>query len=79
MLHLHSNATIERILMHRLPVTIFSLTAPTLAGVGVVVALVSGVSSGAGLGLAAGLGALIAVPFSWFVARKLGGSDQTED
>lgn len=65
--------------MHRLPVTIFSLTAPTLAGVAVVVALVSGVSSGAGLGLAAAGGALVAAPFSWFVARKLAGPDQRED
>lgn len=65
--------------MHRLPVTIFSLTAPTLAGLGVVVALVSGVSTGAGLGLAAGVGAIIAAPLSWGVARKLGGADQTED
>ena len=65
--------------MHRLPVTIFSLTAPTLAGVAVVVALVGGVSSGAGLGFAAAAGAIVAAPFSWFIARKLAGPDQRED
>jgi hypothetical protein len=57
--------------MHRLSVIIFSLLAPTLASVAVVIALVSGVSTLVPLLLAAGLGAVVAVPASYVLARAL--------
>ncbi len=57
--------------MHRLSVTVFSLVSPTLAGVGAVVALVSGITSLAGILIAAGLGTIIAVPVSVLIAKAL--------
>ena len=57
--------------MHRLSVTVFSLVSPTLAGVGAVVALVSGITSLAGILIAAGLGTIIAVPVSLLIANAL--------
>ena len=57
--------------MHRLSVTVFSLVSPTLAGVGAVVALVSGITSLAGILIAAGLGTIIAVPVSLLIAKAL--------
>ena len=57
--------------MHRLSVTVFSLVSPTLAGVGAVVALVSGITSLAGLLVAAALGACIALPVSVLIAKAL--------
>ncbi|MDD9718479.1 CTP synthetase [Dinoroseobacter sp. PD6] len=63
--------------MHRLPLTVFSLIAPTLAGVGVVIGLVGGLTSGMGLVLSAGAGAVVALPVSWAVARALSGPPKT--
>lgn len=57
--------------MHRLSVTVFSLVSPTLAGVGAVVALVAGITSLAGILIAAVVGACIAVPVSVLIARAL--------
>lgn len=57
--------------MHRLSVTVFSLVSPTLAGVGAVVALVSGITSLAGLLIAAALGVCIALPVSVLIAKAL--------
>ncbi|MDJ0993678.1 MAG: CTP synthetase [Dinoroseobacter sp.] len=57
--------------MHKLPVVVFSILAPTFMGVGVVVALVAGVAELAGLLAAAGVGAVLSVPVSAGVARAL--------
>jgi hypothetical protein len=57
--------------MTRLALTVFSLIAPTLAGVCVVIALVSGVASGRGLFASAGAGVLLAGPVSWGIAWAL--------
>jgi hypothetical protein len=57
--------------MHRLCVVVFSLVAPTLCGVGAVVALVAG---GTGVWTLLGsalLGGLVAVPVSYGVSRAL--------
>ena len=59
--------------MHRLSVTIFSLLAPTLASVGVVIALVAGVAALWPLLAAAGVGAAAAIPASLVLARILKG------
>lgn len=65
--------------MHRLPLTIFSLIAPTLAGVGVVIALVSGMTTLSSLAASAGAGVLLAGPVSWYVARALNHSKPSGD
>ncbi|WP_138469757.1 hypothetical protein [Poseidonocella sp. HB161398] len=57
--------------MLRLAALLYSLIGPTLAGTGTVIALVAGISSLAGLLLAAGAGALLALPVSWGVAKRL--------
>jgi len=57
--------------MHRLAIVIFSLVFPTLMGVGVVIALVSGVTTLWPLLGAAALGAIAAIPVSLGVAKAL--------
>jgi len=59
--------------MSHLTLTTLSLIAPTLAGVGLVIALVSGVTSLAELLAAAGAGIVLAIPASWAIARALSG------
>ena len=50
---------------------VYSILAPTLAGVGVVVFLVMGFGTLAPLLGGAVLGALLALPLSWIIARAL--------
>lgn len=65
--------------MHRLPVTVFSLIAPTTAGAGVVIGLVVGLTSGLALGAAAVAGAVCAIPLSWIAVRALDGGPKSGD
>ena len=57
----------------RLALTVWSIIAPTLAGVGVVVALVAGYTALAPLALAGVAGAVIALPVSLGGAKALKG------
>lgn len=59
--------------MPRLFPVFYSLVASTLAGVGVVIALVSGVAQLVPLIGAAVLGAAVAAPVTWIVARRMDG------
>ena len=57
--------------MIRLAMILFSLIATTLAGSGVVLALVSGHDNLQGILVAAAIGAVMAVPVSLAVARQM--------
>lgn len=63
--------------MHRLSVTVFCLIAPTLAGVGLVIGLLSSLSRAAELAVCAGAGVIVAGPASWGVMRALVGTGKT--
>lgn len=64
--------------MPRLGWTVYSIIAPTLAGVAVVVALVSGLASLAGLLGAAAGGAVAALPLSRALAQALDGPQPSD-
>lgn len=57
--------------MFRLATVLYSLIGTTLAGSFVVAALTMGMDSWEPILVAAGVGALLAVPVSWFVAKKI--------
>ena len=57
--------------MTRLMMIIFSMASTTLMGVGIVVALTLGMDTLKPILTAAALGFVAAIPFSWFVARKI--------
>lgn len=57
--------------MLRLMMTLFSMIATTLMGVGVVIALTTGYGTLQPLLLAAAVGFVVALPVSWLVARAL--------
>jgi predicted PurR-regulated permease PerM len=57
--------------MTRLMMTLFSMIATTLMGVGVVIALTTGHDTLRPILLAAALGFAAAWPVSWYVARRL--------
>lgn len=57
--------------MMRLAMILFSLIGTTLAGSGVVVALVAGYDDLPGILWAAALGAVLAVPVTLWVARRI--------
>ncbi|MVO16879.1 hypothetical protein FEE96_19110 [Parasedimentitalea maritima] len=57
--------------MLRLASILYSLIATSLAGVGVITVLVAGLISVPAIFGAAAIGALIAVPVSWLVARQI--------
>jgi hypothetical protein len=62
---------LQEAMMIRLFGVLFSMIGTALAGSGVVVALVSGNVDVRSILLAAGIGAMLALPLSWMVARKL--------
>lgn len=64
--------------MLRLASMRYSIIATTLAGSFVIVALVSGYDTLTPIVVAAGLGAVAAVPAAWLVARALIGEGATE-
>lgn len=57
--------------MIRLATMLYSIIGTSLAGTGVIVALVVGYDSVAGIVGAAAIGALIGVPFSYVVAQQI--------
>jgi len=59
--------------MHRLALTLFSMIFPTLAGVGAVGALVAGFTTKWPILAAAGVGFMISIPVSMFIAKRIGG------
>ena len=59
--------------MFHLAATLFGMTATTLAGTAVVIALVAGYATLAPLLIAAVAGLVLAAPISLWVARKIGG------
>jgi hypothetical protein len=59
--------------MARLFMILYSMIGTTLAGSFMVAALASGMDTLRPIVLAAGLGALLAVPVAWRVARRLAG------
>ena len=65
--------------MDRLFLLMLTLTVATLAGIGVIVALVMGYYSFAGIIVSAGIGAVLGGPAAWFVARAIRQSDPQHD
>lgn len=59
--------------MTRLMMIIYSMASTSLMGVGVIVALTMGMVSVKAIVIAAVLGAILAVPVSWLVAREIAG------
>lgn len=57
--------------MSRLMMTLFSMIATTLMGVGVVIALTTGYGTLRPIVIAAAVGFVLAIPVSWFVAKQL--------
>lgn len=59
--------------MTRLMMILYSMVSTTLMGMGVIVALTMGMVSVKAIVVAAVLGALLALPVSWLVAREIAG------
>ncbi|MBE0554348.1 MAG: CTP synthetase [Rhodobacteraceae bacterium] len=57
--------------MTRLMMTLFSMVATTLMGIGVVAALVTGYDTLQPILIAAAIGFVLAIPASWAIARAL--------
>jgi hypothetical protein len=57
--------------MFRLASVLFSIIAPTLAGIGVVVALASGNDTLQPILIGAAVGTILAIPATWLVAKKI--------
>jgi predicted PurR-regulated permease PerM len=57
--------------MFRLASVLFSIITPTLAGIGVVVALASGNDTLLPILIGAAAGTLLAFPVTWLVAKKI--------
>lgn len=59
--------------MSRLMMTLFSMVATTLMGIGIVIALVTGYSTLQPILIGAGVGFTLALPVSWLIAKQLEG------
>lgn len=57
--------------MSRLMMTLFSMIATTLMGVGIVIALTTGYDTLQPIVIAAVVGFVLAIPVSWFVSKQL--------
>ncbi|HFC05618.1 MAG TPA: CTP synthetase [Rhizobiales bacterium] len=57
--------------MGKLALLIYVIVAPTLAGIAMVVVLVIGADTGNPVMLSVLVGALVAIPVSWLIAKKL--------
>lgn len=61
--------------MPRLFMLLLSISVGTLAGIGVIVALVMGHYDWRAILIAAAIGAVIAVPLTWVVAKRIQATD----
>lgn len=61
--------------MSRLFLLILTIAMGTLAGIGVIVALVMGKYDVMSILVGAGIGAVLSLPASWFVAKKIEEND----
>lgn len=59
--------------MLRLASILYSIVATTLAGIGVIAVLAAGFGTLTPILIAAGIGAVVALPISWGVARQISG------
>lgn len=57
--------------MLRLMMIIFAMAGTTMAGIGVVVVLAANMASAQNIIIAAALGAILALPASWLIARQI--------
>ncbi len=57
--------------MLRLSILLYSIIGSSLAGIGVVVALVMGMMTAQGIIAGAVIGALVGMPASWLVAKEI--------
>jgi len=57
--------------MNKIALMIYIIAAPTFAGIALVAALTIGADTGNPIMLSVLIGALVAIPVAWFVARKL--------
>jgi hypothetical protein len=57
--------------MIRLTSIIFAMAGTTLAGIGVIVVLSANMATAQNIILAAALGAALAMPFSWLIAKQI--------
>lgn len=57
--------------MFRLAMALFSMVATTLAGMGVIAALVAGYSTLIPILISAGAGFLVAIPVTWMIAKGI--------
>lgn len=57
--------------MLRLIAILYCFIAATLAGIGVITVLTAGYTAALPIGVAAGVGALVALPVSWAVAARI--------
>ncbi len=65
---MQTNGDIE---MLRLSSLLYTFIAATLAGIGVIIVLVAGLDTMMPIVVAAAVGALVAMPISWLIARRL--------
>lgn len=63
--------------MLRLASILYSIISTTLAGIGIIAVLVAGFGTLAPILIAAGAGAVAALPVSWLLARQLVGNTLT--
>ncbi|MDO5658108.1 MAG: hypothetical protein Q4G36_07275 [Paracoccus sp. (in: a-proteobacteria)] len=57
--------------MSRLFILLLTISMGTLAGIGVIIALVAGYVSATGILVGAGGGAVLSLPVTWFAARRI--------
>ena len=61
--------------MNKIALMIYVIAAPTLAGIAMVVVLTLGADTGNPIMISVLVGALIAIPVAWLVAKKLNAVD----
>jgi len=57
--------------MNKIAIMIYIIAAPTFAGIAMVIALTIGADTGNPIIGSVAVGALVAIPVSWYVAKKL--------
>jgi len=57
--------------MNKIAIMIYIIAAPTIAGIALVVVLTVGADTGNPIMGSVAVGALIAIPVAWYVAKKL--------